>query len=131
MANKQVVLDASAVLAYLQAENGSELVFKALSEGGALISTVNYTEVVGKLLEAGMPADAVQMVMNKLEINVENYDADQAWGAGVLRTTTKTLGLSLGDRACLALATVKKLPVLTTDKNWSDLTLGFEVIQLR
>jgi ribonuclease VapC len=131
MANKQVVLDASAVLAYLQAEKGCELVFKALSEGRALISAVNYTEVVGKLLESGMPADAVQTVMNKLEINVENYDADQAWQAGVLRMATKILGLSLGDRACLALAAVKKLPVLTTDKCWSDLTLGLDVIQLR
>lgn len=103
-----------------------------MSEGGALISQVNYTEVVGKLLKAGMPADAVQTVMNKLDINVENYDADQAWQAGVLRTITKNLRVVIfGDRACLALATVKNLPVLTTDKNWSDLTLGFEIIQLR
>ena len=75
---KRVVLDASAVLAYLQDEEGCEKVHVVLSEGRAVISTVNYAEVVGKLLEAGLSESSVKTVMENLELQVEPLDEKQA-----------------------------------------------------
>ncbi|MDD2802079.1 MAG: type II toxin-antitoxin system VapC family toxin [Methylobacter sp.] len=128
---KMVVLDASAVLAYLQDENGSEKMDVILAEGRGMMSTVNYAEVVGKLLEAGLPESSVKSVMANLDLNVESLDDKQAWKTGLLRMTTKEFGLSLGDRACLALADIKNLPVVTADKQWDKLKTNFKIIQLR
>lgn len=128
---KMVVLDASAVLAYLQEENGSEKMDVILAEGRGMMSTVNYAEVVGKLLEAGLPESSVKSVMANLDLNVESLDDKQAWKTGLLRITTKEFGLSLGDRACLALADIKNLPVVTADKQWDKLKTNFKIIQLR
>ncbi len=129
--NKQVVLDASAVLAYLQDESGSDKVDAVLSEDRAIISAVNYAEVVGKLFDAGLPEISVKVVVENLALQIEPLDNKQAWEAGVLRLNTRELGLSLADRACLALAHVKKLPVITADKQWNKLNTEIEIIQLR
>lgn len=128
---KKVVLDASAVLAFLQDENGSEKVDLVLSEGRAIISAVNYAEVVGKLLEAGLPESSVKIVMENLELQVEPLDDQQAWKAGMLRISTREFGLSLGDRACLALAHIKNLSIITADKQWDKLKTDIKIIQLR
>jgi ribonuclease VapC len=128
---KQVVLDASAVLAFLQDENGSEKVDSVLSEGRAIISAVNYAEVVGKLLEAGLPESSVKIVMENLELQIEPLDDQQAWQAGMLRVSTREFGLSLGDRACLALAHIKNLSIITADKQWDKLKTDIKIIQLR
>ena len=128
---KKVVLDASAVLAYLQDESGSEKVDVVLSEGRAIMSAVNYAEVVGKLLEAGLPESSVKVVMENLELQIEPLDDKQAWKIGMLRMSTKEFGLSLGDRACFALADIKKLPVVTADKQWDKLKTDIKIIQLR
>lgn len=128
---RKVVLDASAVLAFLQDENGSEKVDSVLSEGRAIISAVNYAEVVGKLLEAGLPESSVKIVMENLELQVEPLDDQQAWKAGMLRINTREFGLSLGDRACLALAHIKNLSIITADKQWDKLKTDIKIIQLR
>jgi ribonuclease VapC len=128
---KQVVLDASAVLAFLQDENGSEKVDSVLSEGRAIISAVNYAEVVGKLLEAGLPESSVKIVMENLELQIEPLDDQQAWQAGMLRVSIREFGLSLGDRACLALAHIKNLSIITADKQWDKLKTDIKIIQLR
>jgi ribonuclease VapC len=128
---KKVVLDASAVLAYLQDEIGSEKVHVVLSEGRAIISAVNYAEVVGKLFEAGLPEASLHVVMENLELQVEELEDKQAWEIGRLRISTKEFGLSLGDRAGLALAHIKKLPVITADKQWDTLKTDVNIIQLR
>jgi ribonuclease VapC len=128
---KKVVLDASAVLAFLQDENGSEKVDSVLSEGRAIISAVNYAEVVGKLLEAGLPESSVKIVMENLELQIEPLDDQQAWQAGMLRVSTREFGLSLGDRACLALAHIKNLSIITADKQWDKLKTDIKIIQLR
>ncbi|WAK03047.1 type II toxin-antitoxin system VapC family toxin [Methylobacter sp. YRD-M1] len=127
---KKVVLDASAVLAFLQEENGSEKVDSVLSKGRAIISAVNYAEVVGKLLEAGLPESSVKIVMENLELQVEPLDDQQAWKAGMLRISTREFGLSLGDRACLALAHIKNLSIITADKQWDKLKIDIKIIQL-
>ncbi len=126
-----LVLDASAVLAYLQDETGSEKVHAALLEGKAIMSAVNYAEVVGKLLEAGLPESSVKTVMGNMELHIEPLDEKQAWTIGLLRISTREFGLSLADRACLALAYIKKIPVVTADKQWDKLKADVEIIQLR
>lgn len=128
---RKVVLDASAVLAFLQDESGSEKVDVVLSEGRAIISAVNYAEVVGKLFEAELPESSVKVVMDNLELQIEALDAKQAWQTGMLRMSTREFGLSLGDRACLALAHIKKLPIITADKQWDKLKTDIKIIQLR
>lgn len=120
-----VILDASAVLALLNAEPGASVVAGAVSE--AAISAVNLSEVVAKLIESGMPAEAVRETLQGLELEVISFDAHQAYEAGLLRISTRSLGLSFGDRACLGLAQRHGVPVLTTDRNWSRLDAGIEV----
>ena len=127
----QVVLDASAVLAYLQDEAGQEKVHDVLAEGRGIISAVNVAEVVGKLLEAGLTELSVKSVMENLELQIEPFDDEQAWEAGKLRLGTREISLSLGDRACLALAYIKKLPVITADKHWDKLATDIRIIQFR
>jgi len=128
---KKAILDASAVLAFLQDETGSEKVDAVLSEGKAIISAVNYAEVVGKLFEAGLPEASVKVVMENLELQIEPFDDKQAWKTGLLRMSTREFGLSLADRVCLALAYIKKLPIITGDKQWDKLKTDIKIIQLR
>lgn len=125
----KVVLDASAVLALLQNEKGAEKVASALPE--SVCSPVNYAEIVGKLLDAGMPEEAVHEVMENLKIDVIPLGKDDAYGIGALYPVTKALGLSLGDRACIALGRALKRPVLTADRAWSRASLPVEVRNVR
>ena len=124
-----VVLDASALLALLNAEPGSEEVERAIP--GAAISTVNLSEVVAKLVENGMPEDAVRAVLGEIELEVHPFDLETAYQAGALRNETRKLGLSFGDRACLAFGRRLGWPVLTTDRDWKKLEVGVEVRVIR
>ena len=121
-----VVLDASAVLALLNAEPGSELVADALA-GGVTMSAINLAEVVAKLSEAGMGADRIREAIDLLAIHIADFDADTAYQTGLLRPRTRAAGLSLGDRACLALAQRLGVPAVTTDRAWERLALGVGV----
>lgn len=120
-----IVLDASAVLALLNAEPGHDVVTRALP--GAVISAVNLAEVIGKLADASVPAEAIDQALGALDLDIIQFDADQARAAGLLRPQTKASGLSLGDRACLALAFARGVPALTTDRAWTELDLAVEV----
>ena len=120
------VLDASAVLASIQHEPGQELVGQAI-EDGSFISAVNFCEVIGKLLDAGLSQEHISATIQDLQLEVVSFDEDQAIAAGLLRTTTRQAGLSLADRACLALATALGLPALTGDRAWTRLDVGVEV----
>ena len=125
----KVVIDASALLALLNAEAGSDVVSEALP--GAAISAVNLAEVAAKLVEANMPIDAVRTILEPLDLDVRPFDAELAYASGALRATTRRLGLSLGDRACLALGQLLARPVLTTDRAWAGLDLGVTVRTIR
>ena len=114
------VLDASALLVLLKREPGSDRVIEAITNG-ASISAVNFCEVVGKLQDGGMPEEAIHETLDPLELDIVQFDTKLAYQAGFLRPPTKNAGLSLGDRACLALAQHLNLPVLTTDRVWKDL----------
>jgi ribonuclease VapC len=117
--NEAVVLDASAVLALMDAEPGEDAVAAVLP--GALLSAVNLAEVVSKLAERGMPAAQAHADALALGIEVVAFDGDLVLDAGALRPLTRAAGLSLGDRCCLALARARNLPVLTTETPWEPM----------
>jgi PIN domain nuclease of toxin-antitoxin system len=132
----EVVLDASALLALLNSEPGADLVAAALS--GATISAVNLSEVVAKLAEAEMAEEAIREAVQGLPMEVVSFDREQAYEAGLLRPSaeglrplTRGAGLSLGDRACLALARRLALPALTADRRWEGLGVGVAVQVIR
>ena len=126
---RDAVLDASAVLVLVQGEPGSDDVARCIP--GALISAVNLAEVVGKLADAGMPGDQIELALSSLGLRVVPLDAQAATDVGLLRPATRALGLSLGDRACLALGMASGLPVLTSDRAWSLVEVGAVVEVVR
>lgn len=123
------VIDASALLALLNAETGAERVSEALP--GGVISAVNLSEVVGKLCDAGMPEKAIRQVLQPLGLEIEPFDEEQAYQAGLLRSATQAAGLSLGDRACLSLAKKLRAAALTADKTWAELSVGATIKVIR
>jgi PIN domain nuclease of toxin-antitoxin system len=125
----EVVLDASAILALLNQETGSEEVSRFI--GKAAISTVNLSEVIAKLADAGIPEKDIRQILSNLNLEVIDFNEKQALKAGMLRPITKSIGLSFGDRACLALGIILNQPVLTTDRLWSSINMGIEVRLLR
>jgi PIN domain nuclease of toxin-antitoxin system len=97
------------------------------------MSAVNAAEVVTKLAERGMNADLAMRTLSGLAIEVVAFDIEQAALTGALRPSTRTAGLSLGDRACLALGKLRRLPVMTAERAWTPLAeaIGVEIIQIR
>jgi PIN domain nuclease of toxin-antitoxin system len=123
------VLDASALLALINKEEGSEEVEKHLHM--SVMSTVNVSECTAVLTSVGFPYDECQEILNELIPVIVPFTAKQAHEAGRLRLLTKSLGLSLGDRACLALGNERRLPILTADKIWTKLKYDVKVISIR
>lgn len=124
-----VVLDASALLALLHNEPGATHVESVLY--GALISTVNWSEVIQKARARGAKTDGLSSEISAAGVVFQPFSLTQAEIAGALWTTTRDIGLSLGDRACLALAIDQALPALTGDREWTRLSLPVEVQQIR
>jgi PIN domain nuclease of toxin-antitoxin system len=125
----RVVLDASALLAALAGEPGAAIVEKHLEH--ASMSAVNLSEVVAVLSRRGVPADRVREALEPLDLDLHPFDATDAWSSGELARVTKNAGLSLGDRACLALGKRLARPVVTADRSWRDLKAGVKVIVIR
>lgn len=123
------VLDASALLAVMLGEAGADRIHSRLP--GAVIGAVNLAEAVAKLQERGVPDAEIDRDIAELDLPVIPFDAAQAMAAGKLRARTRALGLSLGDRACLALAMTRGVPAVTTDRGWAALDIGAEVIVAR
>lgn len=125
----EVVIDASALLALLNAEPGADIVAEALP--GGVISAVNLSEVVAKLCEAGMPENAIRQALQPLGLEIEPFDEEQAYQAGLLRAATQAAGISLGDRACLSLAKMLGVVALTADRTWAGLSVGATIKVIR
>lgn len=125
----EVVLDASALLALLNRESGHEEIARVIPD--AAISAVNLSEVVAKMAESGMPEDTIREALGGLALEIHDFGQELAFQAGWLRPLTRSRGLSLGDRACLALGQRLDLPVLTTDQAWEDLDLDVQVRLVR
>ena len=116
------VLDASALLAMLREEPGAEMVELVLEH--AVMSTVNWSEVVQKARFYGVKTAGMRAEVEALGLEIQPFTADDAESAASLWQHTKSSGLSLGDRACLATGERLGLPVLTTDRAWKDLEAG-------
>lgn len=126
----RIVLDASALLALLNQEPGADKLTPELLNA-AVSSTVNLAEVQAKLVSRGIdPSDAWEATLAPVRDPMD-FTAEHARIAGSLVTQTRSLGLSLGDRACLALAISLKASVYTTDKSWKNLKLGVRIQVIR
>lgn len=123
------VLDASALLAMLQNETGAEVVRARLD--GAWLSAVNLAEVLTKGTERGVPVGQQMQVLQALPVRIIPFDTDLACLTALLRPATRTAGLSLGDRACLALGQQQGFPVLTAEQDWHGLNTGVSVERIR
>lgn len=124
-----MILDASAVLALLLREAGHEAV--ALHAQGAMLLSVNLSEVLSRIADKGGDPVAAHALLARLELTIIDFDEALAVKAAALRTPTKAIGASLGDRACLALAQQLSLPVLTADRRWAELDLGIDIRLIR
>jgi ribonuclease VapC len=123
------VLDASALLAILNQEPVSEALTKAVATSA--ISAVNFSEVVAKLTDASLNEGAVREALAPLGLDVVPFDHELALLAGFLRAQTRGFGLSLGDRACLALGKRMGLPIFAADREWARLRLGLDIRVIR
>ena len=129
-AEPKAVLDASAVLAYLQREPGFEKVGEEL-KAGAVISTVNLAEVEAKVISRGLDVDAATKSLLALGLTPRPFTEHDARQSALIYPTTQPAGLSLGDRACLALGLTAGLDVMTADRSWKDLDIGVVVRFIR
>jgi ribonuclease VapC len=121
----ELILDASAVLALLRQERGAKAVEEALLNG--IISSVNLSEVMARELEAGVPLEMIDFQLGRLSIPVIPFDEPLAKIAASIKVKTRPFGLSFPDRACLALAMDRKLPVLTGDRDWLKADLALDI----
>lgn len=128
----RIVLDASALLAILKGEAGAEIFTRQLDLlASAIVSAVNVAEAHGKLVGQGITPDKAWEAVIVVAHEIVVFDAEQAMIAGELLPQTRSIGLSLGDRACLALGIVRKAPVYTADRAWKDLKLGIPIHSIR
>jgi ribonuclease VapC len=118
MSENGFVLDASAVLCLFRSEPGVAIIEGLLSR--AVIGTVNLAEVVTKLQERGATGEMIDESLADLNTKIIDFDVAIAVNCGKLRNATRSKGLSLGDRACLALAAARGATAVTTDKAWKD-----------
>lgn len=123
------VLDASAILALLHDEAGADAVGKLLDR--AAVSAVNVAEVGARLVDSGMPPPLAGEAIRALGLEVVPFDAELAQASTTLRQGTRALGLSLGDRACLALAQKRGVPAVTADRAWQKLGAPVQVTLIR
>jgi len=129
------VLDASALLAYLRNEPGADSVRQAIHRCAA-ISAVNWAEVLAKLADLGEDPDsaASRLFAEGLAgtaVLIWSFEEGLARESARLRSQTRALGLSLGDRACLALGRSSRLPILTADRSWRQIRIGVEIRAIR
>ena len=115
------VLDASALLALIQNERGSAVVDALLEDHECVTSSVNVAEVGSKLVDKGLAPDEWRRLLHQMDVQAIDFDVEQASTSALLRVTTRELGLSLGDRACLALARGMGATAVTADRAWADL----------
>ena len=129
------VLDASAVLAFMYDEPGADRV-EATVARGAVVSIVNWAEAISRMIERGETVDAAaQRVVAQMSavgtLVIAAFDERMAREAARLRLPTRHLGLSLADRACLALGRLRRLSVLTTDRSWRSLHISVRIEVIR
>jgi PIN domain nuclease of toxin-antitoxin system len=129
MADRVVVLDASALLCLFFSEPGADRVAAVMA--GARVGAPNLAEVIAKLVYRGGDGAALAAEIAELDMAVVPLDRAQAEAAGLLRVATRDAGLSLGDSCCLALAAALGATAYTTDRAWAGLDCGVKVEVVR
>ena len=127
------VMDASALLALSHGERGYEVVEDFIQTQECVVSSVNMAEVGSKLVDKGLTEEDLPRILNQYQVGIIDFSAEQAIRSAAIRNLTRSSGLSLGDRACFALAQLMEGCVVTTDRVWSNVedVLGVKVIQIR
>ena len=124
-----IVLDSSAVLVLLWKEPGADMITKSIAY--ASISAVNASEVVAKMVDRGIDDATAEHILLTLGLNIINFDTPTAIMTAQLRRETKSLGLSLGNRACIALGSAQKCTILTADRAWSQIDMDVHIDLIR
>ena len=124
-----VVFDSSALLAISFDEAGAQHAARGLKDG--MMSAVNVAEVISRYVDQGASEEEARVSLQAFGLEIRPFDETQAMAAGLMRTATQKLGLSLGDRACLALAVQERATVFTADRTWAALDLEVEVELIR
>ena len=126
----KVILDSSALIALIKNETGADVVESLL--GRIVMSNLNVSEVSGILIDLGMSYEECKNSVEPYIDVIVPLDVEQSFDIAFLKKSTKHKGLSIGDRACIALGIKMKLPIYTADKVWADLDLeGAEIILIR
>jgi ribonuclease VapC len=127
------VMDASALLALMQGERGSDVVDELIQDQECIASSVNIAEVGTRLIDKGLAPAHLARTLQQLDVQPIDFDLEQATLCASLRLSTKHVGLSLGDRACLALTQLVKGTAVTADSAWSDVAdaVGVKVLMIR
>lgn len=125
----EAVLDASAILALVGEEPGAEAVARIIAN--CIVSTVNGSEAIAKLVERGVPSDVAEEIIFGLPFELVDFDRPLAAAAGRMWPRGRRAGLSLGDRACLALAEAKSLPAVTADTQWRRFESSTDIKYIR
>jgi PIN domain nuclease of toxin-antitoxin system len=129
MIKDKIILDASAILVLINNEKGKDVVEQYLNN--ALISTINFSEVITVTNRNGFDQDEISNLLKNIFPNIIDFNYDQALIAASLDQYTSKFGLSLGDRACLSLAKYKNCPILTADKIWKKLDIDLDIKLIR
>lgn len=129
MSEPEVVADASAIIALLVGEPFERVAPERIA--GAWVSAVNFSEVLAKLYEMGVPEGEADTAVARLDFRVLAFDEAQAQVAAALKSVTRQAGLSLGDRACLALAKKLGCGTVTADRAWSKIDVGVDILLIR
>ncbi len=126
----KVVLDASALIALIKNETGADVVESLL--GRIVMSAINVSEAAGILVDLGMSYEECKNNIEPYIDVIVPLDTQQSFDIAFLKNSTKHKGLSIGDRACIALGIKMELPIYTADKVWADLDLkGADIILIR
>ncbi|MCW6508517.1 type II toxin-antitoxin system VapC family toxin [Lichenifustis flavocetrariae] len=125
MNDRRYVLDASALLCLLFQEPGADRVEEVLDT--AVMSAMNYAEVVAKLADRGVPPEVLDHDLADLDLTIFPVDRELAEKAGRIGAGPARSGLAVGDRICLALAQRRGAVVLTADRGWAAIAAGIGV----
>ena len=128
MSESDAVLDAAAVLALVKLEEGWESVSAVEHRA---ISTVNFAEAATVLSRQGVPLVVAMNTLRSLNLDVIAFDSGHAHDTARLYPLTRSRGMSLGDRACVALARSLGIPAMTSDRAWGTNVDGVAVVQIR
>jgi ribonuclease VapC len=122
------VMDASAILAILRGEPGCDYVQELLESEECAISSVNMAEVGSKLIDYGLPPEEFPRIARQLQIDIIDFNTEQSIQSAQIRKITRSTGLSLGDRACVALTQLMQGCVVTSNRAWLDIE---EITQIK